>query len=217
MISPERLSSMRNGWMRLFARNVPGGPQLFERLVEGYSTPDRAYHNLEHIAEMFNVIERLTPVIADTDAVQFAVWFHDAVYDTRAKDNEEQSARLVGELLAPLAVPRSMIDRVAGLVRATAHLASTEPHHDPDTAALLDADLAVLGSTPERYSRYARDIRVEYHWVPEADYQRGRAAVLQAFLDRPRIFHHALTHEVGEERARSNLKEELDSLRPGSK
>jgi predicted metal-dependent HD superfamily phosphohydrolase len=217
MISPERLSSMRSGWMRLFARDVPGGPELFEHLVEIYSTPDRAYHNLEHLAEMFDVIESLSPVIVDPDAVHFAVWFHDAVYDTRAKDNEERSAQLVGELLAPLAVPRSMIDRVAGFVRATAHVASTERPHDPDSAALLDADLSILGSTPERYSRYVRDIRLEYHWVPEADYRRGRAAVLQAFLDRPGIFHHAPTHEVGEGPARRNLKWELGSLRPGSK
>jgi predicted metal-dependent HD superfamily phosphohydrolase len=213
MVSPERLSSMRNGWMRLFARNVPGAPELFERLVESYSTPNRAYHNLEHLAEMFDVIKRLAPVIADPDSVHFAVWFHDAVYDTCATDNEERSAQLAKELLTPLAVPRQTIARVAGLVRATAHLASTESPFDTDTAALLDADLAILGTTPERYSRYARDIRLEYHWVPEADYRRGRAAVLQAFLARPRIFHHTLTFEVGEERARSNLKVELDSLK----
>jgi predicted metal-dependent HD superfamily phosphohydrolase len=218
MISPERLSSMRNEWQSLFARHaIPTASPVFEQLVTRYSTPDRAYHNLVHLSEMFDVLERLAPVIADPDAVHVAVWFHDAVYDIRATDNEERSAQLAADLLAPLAVPRQMIDRVAGLIRATAHLASTEPPADSDTAALLDADLAILGATPERYARYARDIRHEYHWVPEADYRRGRTAVLQAFLARPRIFHHAFTYEVGEQWARRNLMGELESLGSRSK
>lgn len=217
MISPERLSSMRNEWMRLLACHaIPTGFQVFEQLVTRYSTPDRAYHNLEHLSEMFDVLELLAPVLADRDSVHLAVWFHDAVYDTRAKDNEERSARLAGELLSHLGVSGPAIDRVAALVRATAHLASDRPPSDFDTAALLDADLAILGATPERYARYARDIRFEYHWVPEHDYWRGRAAVLERFLARPRIFHHAFTHEAGEERARRNLLEELESLGPRS-
>ena len=213
MISPERLSSMRNEWLSLFARHaIPTASQLFEQLVTRYSTPDRAYHNLEHLAEMFDVLECLVPWIDDPDSVHLAVWFHDAVYDTREKDNEERSAQLAADLLAPLAVPRLMIVRIAGLVRATAHLTSTDPPADSDTAALLDADLDILSATPERYARYARDIRLEYHWVPETDYRRGRSAVLRAFLARPKIFHHAVTHEERETRARRNLEGELESL-----
>jgi predicted metal-dependent HD superfamily phosphohydrolase len=211
MISPERLSSMRNEWLSRF-HAIPTASQVFEQLVARYSTPDRAYHNLEHLAEMFDVLDCLVPWIDDPDAVHLAVWFHDAVYDTRAPDNEERSAQLVGELLTPLKVSRPRIDRVAGLVRATAHLTSPGPPADSDTAALLDADLDILSAMPERYARYARDIRLEYNWVPEADYRRGRAAVLQAFLARPRIFHHACTHEACEERARRNLMGELDTL-----
>jgi predicted metal-dependent HD superfamily phosphohydrolase len=149
--------------------------------------------------------------------VQLAIWFHDAVYDTRAKDNEERSAAFAVEVLQPLGVPTPTVEHVARLVRATAHLASPDAPADADTATLLDADLAILGAAPERYARYARDIREEYAWVPEEDYRKGRAAVLRAFLARPRIYNHRLMFEEGEGQARVNMAAELVDLgEPGA-
>lgn len=220
MIVPERIASMRLEWEALLARLGVAGPDVgptLERLVALYAAPDRSYHNLEHLAEMFEIVERLAPVTDDPDAVRLAVWFHDAVYDTRVTDNEEGSAELAAEMLSPLGLSRPVVDRVARLVRATAHLSSPAPPPDRDTATLLDADLAILAAAPDRYARYARDVRLEYHWVPEADYRTGRAAVLRAFLDRPRIYHHAWTFEAGEARARQNLAGELASLTAGRK
>jgi predicted metal-dependent HD superfamily phosphohydrolase len=80
---------------------------------------------------------------------------------------------------------------------------------------LLDADLAILGATEERYRQYAADIRREYAWVPDAEYRAGRASVLEVFLARPRIYWHELTFEEGEARARANLRAELAGLRAG--
>jgi predicted metal-dependent HD superfamily phosphohydrolase len=215
MISPERAELLQAGWVRLlatFGASPADAYPSFDRLVAAYSAPTRHYHNLEHLNEMFRIASRLANQTDDPVALQLAIWFHDAVYDTRAKDNEERSAEFAGELLAPLGVPPAVIERVGRLVRATAHLASAEPPADRDTAVLLDADLAILGATPERYLRYARDIRLEYHWVPEADYRKGRAAVLRAFLARPRIYHNPIMFEAGEERARANLAGELKAL-----
>src|SRR5262249_22265293 len=143
---------------------------------------------------------------------QLTIWFHDAVYDTRAKENEARSAELAAELLGPLGVPASTIERVARLVKATAHLNSAEVVGDRDTAILLDADLAILGAAEERYRRYAADIRKEYGWVPEAEYRKGRAAVLRQFLQRLRIFANQILFEEGEARARANLAAELKEL-----
>jgi predicted metal-dependent HD superfamily phosphohydrolase len=53
--------------------------------------------------------------------------------------------------------------------------------------------------------------------VPDADYRKGRAAVLRAFLARPRIFLHQLTFEEGEAQARANMAAELGQLgEPGA-
>ena len=218
MISPERLAALQQGWAKLLVRYrvVPADAYpVFDVLVAAYSAPDRHYHNLEHLAEMFRVAARLTLITDDPSAVQLAVWFHDAVYDPRAADNEARSADLAATLLGPVGVPRSELERVARLIHATAHLATDRPPGDRETAILLDADLAILGAAPERYARYAGAIRQEYAWVPEAEYRAGRARVLDRFLARSRIFWTDLAYQEGEQQARANLSAERASLTGG--
>jgi predicted metal-dependent HD superfamily phosphohydrolase len=98
------------------------------------------------------------------------------------------------------------------LIRSTAHLASSGPPADRDTATILDADLAILGAAEARYQRYSEEIRKEYAWVSEEDYRTGRAGVLKSFLSRPRIFIHQITFEEGEKQARFNIAAELARL-----
>jgi predicted metal-dependent HD superfamily phosphohydrolase len=215
MVSPERLDALQQGWVRLVARygvEPAAAYPPFDLLAAAYSAPDRHYHTLEHLAEMFKVVGRLATINDDPGPLHLAVWFHDAVYDTRAKDNESRSADLVIDLLAPIGVPASALDRVARLVRATAHLNGDQPPGDRDTAALLDADLAILGASEDRYLRYAAAIRKEYAWVPEPEYRTARAGVLERFLARPRIYWNDILFQEGEERARANLRAELADL-----
>lgn len=215
MYPPERLDPLQRGWAKLLERYgvAPADAYpVFDVLVAAYSAPDRHHHDLEHVADMLRVVSRLVGLADDPAALQLAVWFHDAVYDPRAKDNEDRSAELAVDLLGPVGVPRADLDRVARLVRATAHLTGTEPAGDRETAVLLDADLAVLGAAPDRYRRYAEGIRAEYAWVPEPDYRAGRARVISHFLARPRLFRTDLMYAEGEVRARSNLGAELAAL-----
>jgi predicted metal-dependent HD superfamily phosphohydrolase len=215
MVSPERLAALQQGWAKLLARYriaaVDAYP-VFDVLVAAYSAPDRHYHNLEHLAEMFRVASRLTSITDDPSAVQLAIWFHDAVYDARASDNEARSADLAVTLLGPIGVPGSELDRVTRLIHTTAHLADDRPPGDRETAILLDADLAILGAAPERYTRYAGAIRAEYAWVPEPEYRAARTTVLDRFLARPRIFWTDLAYQEGEERARTNMTAERAML-----
>src|SRR5262249_47690617 len=156
-------------WAALFDHytdDAAGSYRVFDRLAAAYDADDRHYHDLEHIADVLRVAGRLADLADEPRLIQLAVWFHDAVYDTHAKDNEERSATLAVELLGPLGMPSGSLDRMAELIRATAHVGAAEV--DADTAILLDADLAILGAAPERYDRYARAIRREYAWVPEA-------------------------------------------------
>jgi predicted metal-dependent HD superfamily phosphohydrolase len=216
MVSPERLEALQRGWVRALEsyRIAPAvAHPPFDVLVAAYSAPERHYHNLEHLSEMFRVIDRLSAIIEEPVALNLAVWFHDAVYDSRAKDNEQRSGELAVDLLGPLGVPASTIERIVSMIWATAHTADAAPAALPDTRVLLDADLAILGAAPERYARYAADIRKEYAWVPEADYRTGRAAVLERFLSSPRIYQSQPLFDEGEQQARANLRAELAELR----
>jgi predicted metal-dependent HD superfamily phosphohydrolase len=215
-ISPERLDLMQTGWVRLLAGysvEPAAAYPVFDRLVAAYSEPHRFYHTLEHVHEVLKVAGKLADLGSDPSAIQLAAWFHDAVYNPRATDNEERSAALATELLRPLRVPETMIRHVAEITRATAH--STTAEVNADTAVLLDADLAILSAEERRYARYAADIRREYAWVEESAYRAGRTKVLQSFLGRPRIFRTERMHAVAEEPARRNLSGEIERLADG--
>lgn len=211
MVSPERLDAMQRQWVRLldpFGVPTDDAYPVFDRIIAAYSEPHRHYHTLEHLAEVFRVVGRL----GGGPAVQLAVWFHDIVYDPRAADNELRSADLLAEWLSPLGLPAGLLSHAAELVRSTAHLAADTTPADADVLVLRDADLAILGAVEVRYRRYATDIRREYAHVSDADYRRGRVAVLDAFLARPTIYHHPLTAAEGEAAARRNMAAERAEL-----
>ena len=90
-------------------------------------------------------------------------------------------------------------------------------HHDPAAddlpgQVLCDADLAILAAPPERYDAYVAGVRRDYAHVSDADFARGRAAVLRDLSARARLFHTAYARERWEPAARANLARELAEL-----
>jgi predicted metal-dependent HD superfamily phosphohydrolase len=149
--------------------------------------------------------------LVESAEVELAIWFHDAVYDPRRGDNEEQSARLAEEQLIAAEVDPVSATHVANLIRLTNH------EHDQlegDAAVLCDVDLAILGAEPRRFERYDAAIRQEYEWVPESVYRIERGRVLARFLDRPHIYHTPFFHDMLEERARENLTRAIKAYMP---
>jgi predicted metal-dependent HD superfamily phosphohydrolase len=180
---------------------------LFGLLVNAYSKPDRHYHNLNHIHHVLTTIERFKLELHDPVAVKLAAWFHDFVYNPQASDNEIQSAELAKELLTELNVSTELIDRIQQLILATQ--GHQIDRNDPDRCIFLDADLAILGTAPAQYQDYARSIRQEYAWVPDADYKTGRTQVLESFLQRDRLYCTDLLFDELESIARTNMKQEI--------
>ena len=145
--------------------------------------------------------------------LELAIWFHDAVYDPKRTDNEEQSAQWALASLSQAGAGPSDGATVADLIRATNH---RDANPSGDAALLCDVDLAVLGASPRRYHSYERAIRAEYAWVPGPQYRTGRADVLRGFLDREHIYATGPFHRRYEPRARRNLARALAQLRePG--
>ncbi len=183
-----------------------------QRLLEAYGEPHRHYHDLRHLDECLGMVDSM-PGLADDDrlAAELALWFHDVVYDPRAPDNEARSADRARAWLALARV--ALADRVAALVEMTAgHLA--DPGDDAATA-VADADLAILGSAPERYREYAEAIRREYAHLVDDDFATGRTRVLQALAARDPIYLRPDVRAAREARARENIGAELARLAPG--
>jgi predicted metal-dependent HD superfamily phosphohydrolase len=192
-------------------------------LLDRYAEPQRRYHDGRHLAEVLAAVDRLADDAARPDVVRLAAWFHDAVYDPEARPgvNEESSAQLAVEVLPGLMVPADRVDAVAALVRLTgthdiSELSQDGPDDDAalrrDGEVLCDADLAILGSAPERYAAYTADVRVEYAHVPDELFRSGRRAILGSFTDRARIYRTATAFAAWEQTARANLAAELAAL-----
>jgi predicted metal-dependent HD superfamily phosphohydrolase len=153
--------------------------------------------------------------LAETPAlIEAAIWFHDAVYDTRRDDNEARSAALAQAELSALAWPPAAVQRVAALVLATQHHAAEAA--DADARLFLDLDLSVLGQSAAVYAAYSDAVRLEYAWVEALAYRQGRARVLRSFLDRECIYRTPALYDAWEASARRNLKQELDTLETGA-
>jgi predicted metal-dependent HD superfamily phosphohydrolase len=179
-------------------------------LLGRWAEPHRAYHDLAHLDEVLTRVDLLADAADDADAVRLAAWFHDAVYDPKATDNEERSAWLATTMLHRLQVPEPTVARVARLVRVTA--AHEVADGDRDGAVLCDADLGVLAATAERYSTYVDGVRREYAHVDDASFARGRAAVLRGLVAHEPLFRTAYGHEHWESGARANVLAELAHL-----
>ena len=149
-------------------------------------------------------------------ALELATWLHDIVYDATRRDNEAASGRWSEQHLPRLGVEAVTVIAVTRLTLATAD-------HDPvpadadadktdrDTAILVDADLAILGAPPDRYARYALDVRSEYGSLTDAQWSSGRRRVLEGFIARQRLYHHPTLAPL-ERQARRNLSSELARL-----
>lgn len=194
-------------WKKLNARTVP--QDVFEGLVKAYSSPDRFYHNLTHIQDCLSLFDQTRSLAVQLEEVELAIWFHDAVYDTRRNDNEQKSAEWAVSVIQQSGVEHAVAERVFNFVLATRH---TTQVSDRDAQFVVDVDLSILGRETEIYWQYENNIRKEYAWVPESVFRQKRTDVLRGFLDRPHIYYHERFRDIFEERARVNLLQAIEKL-----
>lgn len=188
-----------------------------EELVDRWREPHRVYHSTLHLAVALDALDTIAGDARVPDRAlwraRLALWFHDAVHDGVAGQDEERSAALVAELLGPLAgtgVSAEDLDEVARLVMVTA---DHDPAPDDVVGGLVsDADLAVLGGSAAVYTRYTRQVRAEYCDVPEALFRAGRAQVLRTLLDGGPLFRTAPGAARWQDAAEANLRGELVAL-----
>jgi predicted metal-dependent HD superfamily phosphohydrolase len=196
-------------WRKLMGAS-PAAEAVGDELLRRWAESHRRYHTLEHLAACLNAVDALADEAADVIAVRLAVWFHDAVYNRRPGEDEQASAALAEDRLRRLKVATDRVAEVARLVRLTA---THQPAPDDRNGAVLcDADLSVLGGTPESYARYAAQIREEYADIDEVDFRAGRRRVLEAFAAREPLFRTVPAQALWEERARRNVRTELALL-----
>jgi predicted metal-dependent HD superfamily phosphohydrolase len=178
-------------------------------LIARYSEPHRKYHTLQHLQECFGKLRELRVLARKPEEIELALWFHDAVYDTKRKDNEEKSADWARSAALQAGVATPAGDRVHELVMATRHNAVPA---GIDAQILVDVDLSILGAPPQRFDEYETQVRQEYSWVPGPLFRRERRKILEEFLKRPSLFQTAPFVAAYEARARENLQRSVEKL-----
>jgi predicted metal-dependent HD superfamily phosphohydrolase len=195
------------GWERLWNRLGETPRRGFGGIESHYSEPRRHYHTARHIDECLAEFELIRARASNPVALELAIWLHDIVYDPKAADNEEQSARFAVDCLNN--APPELASLVSQLILTTKH---HSPANTPDAPVLIDIDLNILGKPPEKFAEYERQIREEYAWVPLDVFCEKRATILREFLGRERIFRTPLFYERYEIQARENLAQSIADL-----
>ncbi len=187
---PLAVMKLRARWQKA-AGDSSAADAVFADLVARYSEPHRRYHNLAHVEFGLGQFDLLEHLAERPEEVVVAFFFHDAVYDIGASDNEERSAELARQSCRTLGFALPVLDRIASLVEVTALDSSPVTI---DELVISDIDLAVLGQDHQAFERYETLVREEYEAVPDDTFWRARKEVLRSILNRLSIF---LTDEFG--------------------
>ena len=185
------------------------GIALMQALIAAYKQPQRHYHTLQHLSECITLLTGQLHLAEYAGEVEMALWFHDAVYDVHAKDNEAQSAAWATEALSMAGLKDDAVARIEALIMATCHSALPQTM---DQQLLVDVDLAILGALPSRFSEYEQQIRAEYAWVPEELFNQTRLGILKAFAVQQPIYHTAQLRDLLECQAHHNLGVSISAL-----
>ncbi len=207
MVDHQSAIQWRTLWQRIEAQGDPHPP--YHDLLQRLAAPHRAYHTMHHIRHCLEEMACVRHLAVYPEAMEMALWYHDAIYDTHATDNEAQSAALAAQILRDASVPETFVAMAGRLILATQHHAVAA---DPDTRLLVDIDLAILGQPAPLFDAYEQQIRQEYAWVSHEAFREGRTRILRAFLSRSTIYATDHFRQLYEAQARINIARSLRVL-----
>lgn len=162
--------------------------KAYAYLLEQWTQPHRVYHSLKfHLIPLLHGIEEMDFDCTSNDAFKkllvLAAWWHDAVHELGAKDNEERSAEVFNHYCKGIVGP---IERewVSNCILATKnHM----PTGNGLTDTFLTLDLAPLHSTDvNEIHKYESRIYAEYRQLyTPLQYAEGRLEFLHSMLNHP--------------------------------
>lgn len=181
----------------------------FTHLITHYQESHRHYHNLIHLQECFLWFDEIKHRLCRPDLMAIALFYHDVIYDPKSSTNEQDSGDMMKRQLQGILSEQelSVIDKF--ILATKHHINPLTDEHKHDLDYLLDIDLAILGSHPDRFAEYNNQIRQEYAWVNGMIYHFKRKSVLKGFYQKERIYLTDYFYQKLENQARDNLKRYL--------
>jgi pantetheine-phosphate adenylyltransferase/dephospho-CoA kinase len=188
---------------------VPNPEVAYDTLRKLYAGDDRFYHAFSHIVDGLNLISGFKGHIQDINGFVLGWLFHDAVYDSRAKDNEEKSAQLMEQLATSWGVEDTLIQRAKRFVMVTKH--GVVKPQTSDEQFLVDLDMSIIGRSAPVYDLYEQNVRRDYAWVSTPDWIARRGNGFLSNLAAP-YFHTEYFRERFATSAAANIKRALANL-----
>ena len=218
------LEEFRFPWDQVLAQLVvldksSTSEEWLQRLWTLHTEPKRHYHTAIHLQEMFEYFKAIREDLKLSEqqeaAIVMSIYFHDAIYDPHSGTNEEDSEKLWRSFASDinLSLQQELVEEVSAYILATKKH-SVNPDNSPALALFLDLDLAVLAKESSAYTSYAAMIRHEYHFVPVETYCSKRPEILEAMASQEHLYGSPAFQGL-EEKARRNLRNEVDLLRKG--
>jgi len=203
----------RRRFEALWSRCIGSGAgAVFDELDVLYGEAHRHYHTAGHIEHCLRQFDLASGGMDGPDAVEMALWFHDAIYDIPGEENELRSA----ELFAARAAGRGSAEfrsDVPRLVMATAHL--DPPPSTLDESFIVDIDLSSFGRPWEEFLGDSRAVRAEYPHVPDAEFYPRQKKFLESLAARPVFCFTEFFRDRHEARARRNIERLCATLEAG--
>jgi len=151
-------------------------PNSIPVLWNNWNDPKRAYHNIDHLERVLKGIEKWHYRFTQDEFEQLvlAAFFHDAIYDARNPDgNEDKSIQFFRRVYIGKDRRFDLVDKA---------IECTKYRKRPSSFPLKifwEADNAGFRDRWENFLKYEKAIRKEYSFVPIDEYKKARIELLQ--------------------------------------
>jgi predicted metal-dependent HD superfamily phosphohydrolase len=196
-------------WNR--SRAVPRGADastIWARLIDQLNQPHRHYHDQTHIAHCLAELDGARNRIGNPDAVELALWFHDAIYEPGARDNEARSAALFLDY-AKDALAEPLAREISDAILATVHRKIPDKGN---ARFVVDIDLSSFGLPWPRFMADCHALRREQIDIADGEFYRNKCKFLHSLIDRSSIFVTPYFRQRYEGAARINIQRYLDMV-----
>lgn len=181
---------------------------VFKYLSEKYQEPWRTYHNLNHILECLHHFDACKDHAQFADSIEFAIWFHDCIYEVGHTDNEVRSRDWFLE--------QSDGHLVSGLRTVVAKLImDTSRRSVPDTSdgqLLADIDLTSFGLPWPAYMKDSMAVQSELKPDNDTDSGSGRIEFLKSLTAKGNVYYSNYYLDHYEEAAKENIQKHIKFL-----
>lgn len=175
--------------------------EVFDKIVTLYAQPHRHYHTARHIDHCLAQFDLAVDQMEDADAVEMALWFHDAIYEIPSMDNELRSAEMFVQMTRSR-VALSFAQNVYEMIMITIHQV---PATRPDDKYVVDIDLSSFGLPWDQFKRDSDAVRAEYAHLDDREFYEAHLKFMHTLLERPHFFATEFFRKRYEDSARGNL------------